>query len=169
MPSLARTIDVQKTCQGWKAVPRVTAKVRLAARRAVAMAGVPVLADAEIAVLLADDARVREANRQWRDKDSATNVLSFPAVPTASLSNSPFLGDIILAYETVAAEAVAQAKPLDHHLMHLIVHGVLHLIGYDHMTRLEAERMERLETAILASLAVPDPYEGADLMETKSS
>jgi probable rRNA maturation factor len=130
------------------------------------MAGISVMPGAEIAVLLADDARVREVNRQWRAKDKPTNVLSFPGAPPERIAQAPFLGDIILAFETTAAEALAEEKLLDHHMMHLVVHGVLHLLGYDHMTLRDAERMEGLESAILASLDIPDPYTGSDPLET---
>ena len=159
-------VSIQKAAPGWKAIPGVQARVRKAARRAVAMAGVPVMAGAEIAVLLADDARIRAVNQQWRAKDKPTNVLSFPGAPTNRISQAPFLGDIILAFETTEAEAVTEEKPLGHHMMHLVVHGVLHLLGYDHMTPGEAERMETLESAILASLDIPDPYSGSDPLET---
>jgi probable rRNA maturation factor len=159
-------VSVQKAAPGWKAVSGATAKVRRAARQAVAMAGVAVMPGAEIAVLLADDARIREVNRQWRTKDKPTNVLSFPGAPPAKITQTPFLGDIILAFETMAAEAVAEDKPLEDHMMHLVVHGVLHLLGYDHMTPGEAERMEKLESSILASLDIPDPYSGSDPLET---
>jgi probable rRNA maturation factor len=138
----------------------------MAARQAVRMAGVAVMPGAELAVLLADDARVRAVNQQWRAKDKPTNVLSFPGAPPGRIAKAPFLGDIILAFETTAAEAAAEEKLLEHHMMHLVVHGVLHLLGYDHMTPGEAERMEKLESAILASLAIPDPYAGSDPLET---
>lgn len=113
----------------------------------------------EVAIAFADDARVREINRDHRGKDKPTNVLSFPA---AEMPGAPyrFLGDIVLAYETVAAEAEAEGKPFDHHLRHLVVHGFLHLLGYDHETEAEAEEMEALERACLARLGVPDPYRG---------
>ncbi len=130
------------------------------------MADVPVMGGAEIAVLLADDARVKAVNHQWRARDKPTNVLSFPGALPERISQAPFLGDIILAYETTAAEAAAEEKPLEHHMMHLVVHGVLHLLGYDHMTPDDAERMESLESAILSSLAIPDPYAGSDPLET---
>jgi probable rRNA maturation factor len=159
-------VSIQKAAPGWKAVAGVTAKVRRAARQAVAMASVPVMPGAEIAVFLADDARVRAVNRQWRAKDKPTNVLSFPGAPPERISQTPFLGDIILAFETTAAEAAAEEKLLEHHMMHLVVHGVLHLLGYDHMTPGEAERMESLESTILASLDIPDPYAGSDPLET---
>ncbi len=151
-------VDVQRASAAWKSVPRAAAVARQAAKRAAAMGGVALLEGAEVAVSLADDARVREANRDFRGKDAPTNVLSFPAAPPERIGSSPFLGDVILAYETLEKEAALEGKRIEDHLAHLVVHGLLHLIGYDHMTDDEAERMERLETAILASLAIADPY-----------
>jgi len=107
-----------------------------------------------ITVLLTDDASVRTLNADFRGKDGPTNVLSFPAAESAR----PHLGDIALAYGVCAREAGAQGKPLADHLMHLTVHGVLHLLGYDHQTDAEAEAMEGIERAILSKLGVPDPY-----------
>ena len=107
-----------------------------------------------VTVLLTDDAAVRDLNARFRGKDVPTNVLSFPAPETAA----PHLGDIALAYGVCAREAEAQGKPLQHHLMHLTAHGVLHLLGYDHETDAEAEEMEGMERAILATLGVSDPY-----------
>jgi probable rRNA maturation factor len=108
----------------------------------------------EITVLLTDDAAIQDLNARFRGKDKPTNVLSFPAAETAA----PHLGDIALAYGVCAEEAKAQGKPLAHHLMHLTVHGVLHLLGYDHEADAEAEEMEGMERAILATLGVSDPY-----------
>ncbi len=107
-----------------------------------------------ISILLTDDASIRELNADFRGKDTPTNVLSFPAAASAR----PHLGDIALAYGVCAREAEAQQKPLAHHLMHLTVHGVLHLLGYDHESDAEAEAMEGVERAILSKLGVPDPY-----------
>jgi probable rRNA maturation factor len=160
------TVDVQKAAAGWASVKGAAALVRKAARRTIGMAGVPVLQGATIAVLLADDARVRSVNLQWRAMDKPTNVLSFPGAAPERISRSPYLGDIILAYETVASEAIAEGKPLSHHVAHLVVHGVLHLLGYDHMTKADAERMEACESAILTSLDIPDPYAGSEPLET---
>jgi probable rRNA maturation factor len=160
------TVDVQKQAAGWKAIPRVASLVRKAAERTIALAGVPILPGAEVAVALADDAAVRIANHSWRKKDKPTNVLSFPSVPPEKISKALYLGDIILAFETVEREAIHDGKPLTHHLTHLIIHSVLHLLGHDHMTRSEAERMEKLEIMILASLGIDDPYVGSDPLET---
>lgn len=105
---------------------------------------------------LADDALARDLNRRFRGKDKPTNVLSFPSGEEAT-PGVP-LGDIVVARETVEREATLDGKPFDHHLMHLVVHGMLHLLGYDHESEAEAEAMERLETAALAELGLPDPY-----------
>ena len=105
-------------------------------------------------ILLADDEAMRDLNARFRDKDVPTNVLSFPAAPSAA----PHLGDVALGFEVCAAEAWAQGKPLAHHLIHLVAHGVLHLVGYDHEDEAEGEVMETLERDVLAGLGVPDPY-----------
>lgn len=111
----------------------------------------------EIGLTLADDATVQAANAEWRGKDRPTNILSFPmAEPGAA--PGPLLGDLILAYETVAREAVLEDKPFDAHFRHLLVHGFLHLVGYDHVDETEAEAMERLEVEILDDLGIADPY-----------
>ncbi len=162
----APIVDIQRHAPQWRAMPRATALVRRAARAAVRHAGVKIRPDAALAVALADDAMVRAANRDWRAKDSPTNVLSFPAMPPERLPEARFLGDVIIAYETTAAEAAAEQKPFADHLAHLVVHGVLHLLGYDHGTVAEAELMEARERAILERLGVPDPYAGSEPMET---
>ncbi len=118
----------------------------------------------EVSVLLADDARLRALNRDWRGQDRPTNVLSFPIddglAGAAPVPDGPprILGDIAVALETVRAEAVAEGKPLDHHLTHLLVHGTLHLLGYDHEEDAAAAAMESRETELLAGLGVADPY-----------
>jgi probable rRNA maturation factor len=109
---------------------------------------------AEVSLLLTDDAAVQVLNRDWRGMDKPTNVLSFPAPPGAPA----LLGDVALAFETVAREAAEQGKSIENHTRHLLVHGVLHLVGYDHAQDGEAERMEGRERQILAGLGVPDPY-----------
>lgn len=114
---------------------------------------------AEVSLVLADDATVRDLNRDWRGKDKPTNVLSFPAEDDFPMPDAPrLLGDIVLARETVAREALEQSKSFDHHLSHLVVHGLLHLLGYDHIEDREAEEMEALEIDLLAAMGIPDPY-----------
>jgi probable rRNA maturation factor len=114
---------------------------------------------AEACVALADDALLQSLNLAYRGKDAPTNVLSFPFHAAAGdMAEQRQLGDVVLAVETLRSEAAEQGIPPVHHLQHLVVHGLLHLIGFDHETEPEAEVMERLETQILATLAVPDPY-----------
>jgi probable rRNA maturation factor len=113
--------------------------------------------DGDVSLCLADDAALRALNLSWRGIDKPTNVLSFPAAPGRP-GEAPALGDIALAYETLAREAEDLGISLADHYRHLLVHGFLHLIGYDHETDGEAERMEALETKILARLGVADPY-----------
>ncbi|AYG65050.1 MULTISPECIES: rRNA maturation RNase YbeY [unclassified Rhizobium] len=117
----------------------------------------------ELSLVFTDDASIREINAEWRSQDKATNVLSFPAFPLQPGGKpGPMLGDIIIARETVEREAIDLEKSFDDHLTHLMVHGFLHLFGYDHMNNSEAERMEGLETRILAKLGLFDPYAGQD-------
>ena len=117
----------------------------------------------EVSLLLTNDAQVQELNRDYREQDKPTNVLSFAALDEDSPipPDGPILlGDVIVARETTEREAADEGKSVVHHLSHLVVHGVLHLLGYDHMEDDEAEEMESLERSILAGLGVPDPYKG---------
>ncbi|MET0274229.1 MAG: rRNA maturation RNase YbeY [Phenylobacterium sp.] len=145
-------IDVEIEEPAWtQALPDAEALTLAAAEAALAVEG----ADGEgVALLLTDDETVRDLNARFRQKDSATNVLSFPAPHNPERH----LGDVALAFGVCAREAVEQGKPLARHLQHLVVHGVLHLLGYDHMNDAEAEAMEGLERVVLAGLGAPDPY-----------
>lgn len=117
----------------------------------------------EVSLVFTDDAAIREINAEWRGEDKPTNVLSFPAFPvTPGKTPGPMLGDIVIARETVEREALDLEKSFDDHLTHLMVHGFLHLFGYDHIETDEAEKMEALETRILARLGLSDPYAGQD-------
>ncbi len=117
----------------------------------------------EVSLVFANDEMIREINSEWRNKDKPTNVLSFPAYPlTPGKMPGPMLGDIIIARETVEREAVELDKSFEDHLTHLMVHGFLHLFGYDHIETDDAEEMEALETRILAELGLSDPYAGQD-------
>jgi len=131
---------------------------------ALAEGGVATAPGAELSILFCDDAAIRALNRDWRRIDKPTNVLSFPAQDDpARLAASPALGDIAVAQETCAREAAEEGKSLDDHVRHLIVHGVLHLLGYDHTDDEEADEMEATERRALARIGVGDPYAGAEL------
>jgi probable rRNA maturation factor len=176
----APTIDIVVASELWKT--QRDAKTIL--RRSIAEAAMAVsTTEGELAVVLTNDKAIRALNRDWRRKDAATNVLSFPAKnpakkpsksrskkPSKTLGSKPraaretpcLLGDIVIAFETTEREARAEQKPFAHHLAHLAVHGFLHLVGYDHVADDEANVMEGLETAILARLDVPNPYIARD-------
>ena len=151
-------IEVTELSDKWRHWPGAEALARKAIEASCAMVGARLRDGAEVGLQLADDARVRALNREWRHIDAPTNVLSFPAFSTSGLAVAPMLGDIVLAYETTFREAEAEGKTLADHATHLIVHGFLHLIGFDHLDDGEAEAMEAMETRILASLGVADPY-----------
>jgi probable rRNA maturation factor len=152
-------IDVMIEAGDWPAQAELEALARDAVAAALAETGDTAPDGTELSLVFADDAQIRTLNAQWRNKDKPTNVLSFPAFPFArGAPLPPLLGDIILAAETVAREAELEAKPLDHHITHLVIHGFLHLLGYDHETDAEAEEMEAVERRALARLAIPDPY-----------
>ncbi|WP_422374270.1 rRNA maturation RNase YbeY [Roseibium sp.] len=121
-------------------------------------ADLKVLENTEVSLLFTDDASIRKLNAQWRDKDKPTNVLSFPGSDPDGDVYGPLLGDIVFAYETVVREAEDMGIDFSDHLSHLIVHGLLHLFDYDHQENDEAELMESLEKAILASIGIEDPY-----------
>ncbi|OYY13120.1 MAG: rRNA maturation RNase YbeY [Azorhizobium sp. 39-67-5] len=156
-PSLE--IDILVEADGWAALPDAEALVRRAVSAALAE-GAELEEDAtfEVSVTLTDDARIRRINKDWRDKDKPTNVLSFPAAEVPDGVTPVPLGDIIVAFETVAAEALDEDKALADHFTHLIVHGTLHLVGFDHEDEEEAEEMEDTERHILAGLGISDPY-----------
>lgn len=142
-------IEIEVEAEAWTgALPDAEAVVERAAQAALGTV------EGDIVVLLTDDDAVRELNGRFRDKNKPTNVLSFPAPENAF----PHLGDIVLAYGVCATEAEAQGKTLADHLSHLVVHGVLHILGRDHEDDAEAEEMEAEEREILAQIGVADPY-----------
>jgi len=151
------TIDILVRSTRWRAQPRARATIIKAITAAAAATR---RTHVELAVVLTGDRAIRTLNRDWRGFDKPTNVLSFPALPQPRRRGPALLGDVVIAYETVAREAKAEGKPFLHHLSHLAVHGFLHLIGYDHQQNQQAEAMERLERRVLARLKVPDPYAG---------
>ena len=144
-------IEVLVEAEAWeRALPDACDLAARAAEAALEAAG----ARGGLAILLADDDRLAELNLAFRSKAGPTNVLSFPAPENPE----GWLGDVALAFGTCVREAEAQGKRLEHHLQHLVAHGVLHLVGYDHEGDAEAAEMEALEVKILAGLGAPDPY-----------
>ena len=166
------SLDISVPSSLWRGLPRARAIARETIAAAAAESGAALREGVEVSLCLADDEALRALNSRWRGIDKPTNVLSFPAKPVdavadrvAALSERGYrgpvhspLGDIALAYETLAREAEDLGVPLADHYRHLLAHGFLHLIGYDHETDAEAERMEALETKILARLGAADPY-----------
>jgi probable rRNA maturation factor len=162
-------IDVLVDSEHWKDAGTAKAVVRRALKQAATVLSTK---SAGLAIVLTDDAAMRRLNRNWRGIDAPTNVLSFAtknpgdrhgfdrlhSPPVGNHNHLHYLGDIVLAYETVKREARRDGKTFDHHLTHLAVHGFLHLLGYDHGNDAQARRMETTERAILRDLAVPDPY-----------
>jgi probable rRNA maturation factor len=161
-------IAVSIEAGGWTdALPDVEAYVEAVARAAFDQAERPDLpgdGPVEFSLVLADDALVRQLNRDYRGKDRPTNVLSFALLDDVEDGIAPgdgepiLLGDVILAFETVTGEAREQGKSFKDHLTHLVIHGVLHLLGYDHVDESDADHMETTESRILARLGIADPY-----------
>ncbi len=156
----AVTVEVSVHCDAWLvACPEAETLAATAARAALSrtagpLAGAPLI----LGLVLTDDAEQRGLNRTYRGRDAATNVLSFAIADPAPPGSPVLLGDVVLAFATIEREAAEQQKSLADHLQHLVVHGVLHLLGFDHQSPGEAEAMEAREIEILETLGVPDPY-----------
>ncbi|WP_041793665.1 rRNA maturation RNase YbeY [Pararhodospirillum photometricum] len=171
-PAYPATASLQVEDSAWgEAVPDVPVLLTRAIRAAL-LGGDPAGLDLaegtplDLSVVLCDDARIQALNREWRDKDAPTNVLSFAALDAEEPLPPPgavvLLGDVVIARETVLREALDQGIPVADHVFHLAVHGVLHLLGYDHQEDEEAVEMEGLETAILAEHGIQDPHAALD-------
>lgn len=160
-------IDIRIASSAWRAaLPNPAAAVRRAVVAAL-KAELPAKAKTSLSILLTDDDEMRKLNAGWRAKDKPTNVLSFPAENAVDPAKPPaYLGDVALGLATCRREAREQKKTLADHVTHLVVHGVLHLIGYDHMDDEQAEAMEPLETQILAGMGIADPYRMASPVKT---
>ncbi|MDX1581395.1 MAG: rRNA maturation RNase YbeY [Alphaproteobacteria bacterium] len=159
------SIDMSVQHDGWHTLPggaEAFAEKTLSAAAEFLDASGLRLRERGISLLLADDAVMRPLNRDWRGRDKSTNVLSFPAADMPMPGEAPSLGDLVLAYETVEQEAIGQDKSVGDHTAHLLVHGLLHLLGYDHEDEAEAEEMEKLERAILKTLDIADPYKDSE-------
>ena len=138
----------------WPALARCAVHAAVAHSRHPGLSG-----DSEVSVKFTDDEEVRALNAAWRGKDKPTNVLSFPMAGEDELADAQLLGDIVLAHGVCAAEAAEKHIPIEHHAAHLVVHGTLHLLGYDHETSdADADEMERVERAALAAIGIADPY-----------
>jgi probable rRNA maturation factor len=163
-------IDIRIASSAWRAaLPNTAAAVRRAAVAAL-KAELPAKARTGLSILLTDDAEMRKLNAGWRAKDKPTNVLSFPAENAVDPARPPaYLGDVALGLATCKREAREQKKTLADHVAHLTVHGVLHLIGYDHMDDDQAEAMEPRETQILAGLGIADPYKAVAPVTKKAA
>lgn len=157
------SIDILVESDLWGDVDALRADIETTVAMARDMADAEIVEDAELSLVLTDDASIRVINRDHRGIDKPTNVLSFPQDDPDADAYGPMLGDIVVAHETVTREAVDDGISFRAHFLHMIVHGFLHLVGYDHLNDDEAEEMEGLETAILARLGIADPYADAPM------
>ena len=163
--TLPLTVDVTVSAAAWcRLLPDAEAVVRAAAEAAWRAPGTGEGSGDEVSILLADDETVRALNRRHRGIDRPTNVLSFP-IGTAPGGEPRMLGDVALAAGVVLREAEEQGKSVPAHVTHLVVHGVLHLLGYDHEAGPDAETMEALEVQTLAGLGIPNPYDCREAAE----
>jgi probable rRNA maturation factor len=158
-------VDVEVVDPAWLAAGDVDSLAQDVVAATLTEVGRRVHPDAEISIRLCNDDEIRALNLAWRDKDKATNVLSFPA-PAGS--PGPLLGDIVVAFEYVSEEARESGRSLRDHLTHMLVHGLLHLLGFDHDSEPDAEEMENFERRILAQLGIADPYFGTVPVENAS-
>lgn len=162
-------IDIAVEDESWRALPDHELVVYNSVLATLEVAGITAgQAGVEVSIVLTSDDHVASLNRKFRGKAGATNVLSFPASGAQDVPDAPrILGDVVLAAGVVAREAMLQNKTIPNHTSHLVVHGVLHLLGYDHTDDVKAEEMEALEVTALKRLGIPDPYQVsmADEME----
>jgi probable rRNA maturation factor len=146
----------------WSAVTALPDVVRETARVLASHPRCKRVRGREAGIVLADDQFLRSLNRTYRGKDAPTNVLSFPFRAGPGEYDGGYLGDVALAAETIACEAADHGIPVAHHFQHLVLHGILHLIGFDHETDAQATVMERVEIEVLAGLGIRDPYSGSE-------
>jgi len=154
----APAIDILVDAGSWPSRPRLKRLAETAIAAATKRARARFAPGSEISVVFSDDAAIAVLNGKYRRKNKPTNVLSFPGSPDGARVFGPLVGDIVLAEETIRREADKTGIRFEDHLTHLVVHGFLHLVGYDHIVDDEATVMERLETRILADIGIADPY-----------
>ena len=151
-------VGVQVACEEWRIIADPQDFAERVIGAALRAAELKPARGAEVSLLLCDDAAIRALNKAWRGQDKATNVLSFPSAPAGRGTAAPMLGDVVIAFETTRREAADEMKTFADHAAHLLAHGFLHLIGYDHASVAEAEEMEAMERKILSRLGIDDPY-----------
>lgn len=161
---MSPVIDIAIEAEGWSALEAPEALAKAVVGAAVEAGALSLAPGAEISIVLCGDNFIADLNKRWRGIDRPTNVLAFPS--STDPAAAPVLGDIVIAFETAAQEAVAAEITLRDHVAHLVAHGFLHLVGYDHVDEVEAEEMEMLETRILAMLGIADPYGGGLVLAT---
>ena len=154
--SVTLEVEIERHGDSWRDAVFNRGLIEQAARATIRAAPALPRGTYQVTLVLTDDAEMRALNRTWRGKDAATNVLSFPT--HEKVKGPGLLGDVVIAFETTSKEARAQHIAFDNHVAHLVVHGVLHLVGLDHIEDAEAERMEAIERTVLASLGIADPY-----------
>jgi probable rRNA maturation factor len=159
IPAIAISIEDTR----WRAVPLISKKTRRAIAACLEQTLFLLPKTSELSILLCDDAKIRELNKEWRKIDKATNVLSFP-VGDPKLES--LLGDIVISFETLDREARTEGKTFSDHYLHMIVHGFLHLLGFDHEVIEEAKVMEQCEREVLARIGIADPYRAVLKAET---
>ncbi|MDR3449868.1 MAG: rRNA maturation RNase YbeY [Alphaproteobacteria bacterium] len=161
-------LDIQIALPSWRQVPKLRARLQQAARATQEHLPKKLRFPFAATVLLTGNAKVRQLNRNWRGMDKPTNVLSFPQFDPAQLpklgksGTCVEIGDIAIAYQYVVAESKKEHKILINHVTHLVIHGLLHLFGYDHIIDKEADTMEKMETTIMQSLGLPAPYDSKE-------
>jgi probable rRNA maturation factor len=154
----------------WKTHPNIANKIKSLIKQIVPQTSLSTIKKIEISLLLTNDKQIQKLNKNYRQKDKPTNVLSFPLLDGKKIKNGNLenlseleqqylaLGDIVISYQTVLKEATEQSKTFDNHLTHLLIHSLLHLIGFDHKKKKDAEIMENLEVKILANFGIKNPY-----------
>ena len=171
---MLENLDLDIDDKRWRQIPKLREELERVTKITLASLPKNITFPTSFTLLLTNDARLRRLNRDFRGQDKPTNVLSFPQFEASELTKNgkgkgPIaLGDIALAYQYVVGEAQKDNKILINHVSHLLIHGLLHLFGYDHMSEAEALSMERLEKRVMAKLGLPDPYKVAEMVRAKS-